>query len=660
MTAALQPDRRTLAWLLATGAAAVAPLATELPPWATLLAVASGIWRYLADQLNWRHPGRTLRWTLVLATVVAVHRQFGYLLGRDPGLTLLVALLGLKFLELRTPRDTVVSVLLLFVVLTGAYLHGQSLWLGPYTLVVVMLGTLTLLQLTQPAGLAARARVRLVALLLLQAIPLALVAYVLFPRVHGSLWLLPHDSHRGRLGLSEEMRPGNINELSESERIAFRVSFAGSPPRPEALYWRALVLWDTDGQRWLRGEPVGTIGAAAPVGEPVGYTVTLEPSNKPWLPALDVPRAAPAGAHLDGAYTIVRSEPVRERLSYALESVPRYAPTSLSVTERRRALALPAHLGERTQALAARWRAEHAGDREVVRAALRHFREQDFVYTLNPPLLGADPVDEFLFETRRGYCEHYAAAFVTLMRAAGLPARVVLGYQGGEYNAAGNYYIVQESDAHAWAEVWLADSGWLRVDPTAAVAPERIELGSFALRRLAERGVRPGTLPGEALARALALTGIERLVRQTRLYWDLANVSWYRWVAGYDRALQAQFVQALGFAQAGVRELVVLMAAIGAAVLVVQALWMLRARARRDPVELLYARYCRKLARLDLVRADQEGPLQFAQRCRARYPQLAGAVDEITALYVALRYGTGGDVAQLRALRDAIRTLRTA
>jgi transglutaminase-like putative cysteine protease len=657
---ALQPDRRALMLLLATGAAAVAPLVTELPLWATLLAGASGVWRYFADQLNWRHPGRALRWTLVLVTVVAVHRQFGYLLGRDPGLALLVALLGLKFLELRSARDCVVSLLLLFVVLAGAYTYGQALWLGPYTLMVVMLGALTLLQLTQPTGLARPARVRLVAVLLLQAIPLALVAFVLFPRVQGSLWALPHDSHRGRLGLSEEMRPGSINELSESEAIAFRVAFAGAAPRPEALYWRTLVLWDTDGQRWSRGASIGASGPPAPLGVPLRYTVTLEPSNKPWLPVLDVPRAPPAGARLDNAYTVARPEPVRERLSYTLESVARYAASGLSATERQRALALPQRLGERTRALAARWRAQHAGDRSVAQAALRHFREEDFVYTLSPPLLGVDPVDEFLFETRRGYCEHYAAAFVTLMRAAGLPARVVLGYQGGEYNAAGNYYIVQEADAHAWAEVWLADSGWARVDPTAAVAPERIELGSFALRRLAERGVRPGTLPGEALARALELTGVERIVQRARLYWDLANVSWYQWVAAYDRDLQAQLVRALGFAQAGVRELVFLMAAVGTAVLMAQALWMLRARARRDPVEALYARYCRELARVGLVRGTREGPLLFAQRCRAQRPQLTGVIEQVTALYIGLRYGTGADAAQLRALRDAVTAFRIA
>jgi transglutaminase-like putative cysteine protease len=657
---ALQPDRRALALLLATGAAALAPLVGHLPLWATLLAAVSGVWRYLADHLNWRHPGRTLRWMLVLATVAAVYRQFGYLLGRDPGLTLLVALLGLKFLELRTPRDAVVSVLLLFVVLTGAYLYEQSLWLGPYTLVVVMLGALTLLQLTQPGGLAPRARARLVAVLLLQALPLALVAYVLFPRVQGSLWALPHDSHRGRLGLSEEMRPGSINELGESEAIAFRVAFDGTAPKAAELYWRALVLWDTDGQRWSRGAPIAATGALAPIGAPVRYTVTLEPSNKPWLPVLDVPRAPPAGARLDGAYTVAYREPVRERMSYTAESVPRYAASALSTPERQRALALPKRLGERTRALAARLRAQQSDDYGVIQAALRHFRDEEFAYTLSPPLLGADPVDEFLFETRRGYCEHYAAAFVTLMRAAGVPARVVLGYQGGDYSAAGDYYIVQESDAHAWAEVWLDERGWARVDPTAAVAPERIELGNFALRRLAERGMRPGTLPGEALARALELTGLERVVRQARLYWDLANVSWYHWVAGYDRVLQEQFVRALGFAQAGVRELVLLMAAVGAAVLAMQALWMLRARARRDPVEALYARYCRKLARAGLERGDQEGPLRFAQRCRAQQPQLAGAVDQITALYVALRYGTGGDATQLRALHSAVAAFRIA
>jgi transglutaminase-like putative cysteine protease len=469
---------------------------------------------------------------------------------------------------------------------------------------------------------------------------------------------LPQDSHAGRTGLAEEMQPGSLGELSESEAIAFRATVLGRVPRARELYWRALVLWDTDGRRWTRGARLAGSDRLVAAGDALRYTVLLEPSDKPWLPVLDLPRAAPPGARMDYGYTVARREPIRDRVSYTVDSVLEYRTAELPASVRQRALALPARRAARARALAAGWRAQHPDDGAVVQAALRHFRDQPFSYTLAPPRLGADPVDEFLFETRRGYCEHYTAAFVTLMRAAGVPARVVLGYQGGEYSTAGGYYVVQQADAHAWAEVWLAGSGWVRIDPTAAVAPERIELGGAALRRLAARGIAPGSLPADAWASALALGVFERAARFARNYWDLADVTWYTWVAGYDQALQAEFLGLLGMVDVSTRSLVWLLAVVSSTLLLVYALWLLALRPRRDPVQALYARYCHKLARVGLERHPQEGPMAYAARCRARRPALTATIDRVTALYVSIRYGGGAQPGHLRALASAVAGLR--
>ncbi|UCH52868.1 MAG: DUF3488 domain-containing transglutaminase family protein [Pseudomonadota bacterium] len=656
----IEPQRRALLLMFATGAAAVAPLAAELPWWALVIAALGAAWRYLCDSRSRRHPGRLLRWTLTLAAAAGVYGHYGTLFGRDPGLSLLVVLLGLKFLELRTRRDSMLSVFLFFVLLAGAYLYTQALWLGLYTVLVVLLAALTMLELTQGTGMTRAVRLRFASVLLLQALPLALVAFVLFPRLQGSLWGLPRDAHAGLTGLSEDMQPGSLGALSESEEIAFRAALPRDAIQPAGLYWRALVLWDTDGKRWTRGEPIAGRDALRPLSAPLAYTVMLEPSNKPWLPVLDLPSTVPAGARLDFGFALARNLPVRERLSYRAHSVLRYATGELDASVRARALALPQRMAPRARELARAWQAQQPDDAAIAAAALRHFRAESFSYTLQPPLLGADPVDEFLFSTRRGYCEHYAAAFVTLMRAAGVPARVVLGYQGGEHSAAGDYYIVQQADAHAWAEIWIAGNGWLRIDPTAAVAPERIELGANAVRRLAERGIVPGALGSEALARALALTSAQQILRQARLYWDWADVAWYRWVAGYDHDIQTSLLRVLGFIDMSAQVLVLLLASVAAILLAAYAWWLLKTGGSRDPIQALYARYCHKLARIGLVRAPQEGPLAYAARCRTRRPALAPAIDQITDLYVSLRYGCDTSDGAGQALRAAVKALRVS
>ncbi len=653
------PDRQAFYWLYLTAVCAVAPVAVDLPAWLTLVFALSLGWRYAADHRGWYRPGRLLRTLLLVLVVGAIYFQYRRLLGREPGVALLVGLLGLKFLEIRTLRDYLLSLFLFYLVLLGTYLQDQASWLGAWTLLTVSVSLAAMIHVTQPQGLTARAKFRQATLLVAKALPLMLLAYLLFPRIQGTLWGLPTDAHAGLTGLSEIMRPGSINSLSESTAPAFRVTFEGPIPPPRDLYWRSLVLTDTDGRGWSRPRPV--VDAAESfegLGEPVRYTVTLEPSNKPWMPVLDLPAEIPPEGRARNGYTLEFRVAMHERQTYTLSSYPRYRTPEIDTEERAANLRLPEETSPRVHALADRWRRESAEPQAIVRAALTHFHQENFVYTLQPPLLGPDPVDEFLFDTRRGFCEHYTAAFVTLMRAAGVPARIVNGYQGGEVNAAGNYLIVRQSDAHAWAEVWAPGSGWVRVDPTSAVAPERIELGSDALRRLAARGVAPGSLPPAAVLKAIELSGLDRVFLHARLYWDLANLSWYRWVVDYGKLRQERFLTRLGFGSVSWEKLLTALGTGALLVLLAYFAWQWRPRPVRDPVHAAYLRFCRKLAHVGLARAPHEGALDFARRASGARADLAPAIGDITRLYLRLRYGPGELSGERRVLRRAVAAFR--
>ncbi|MFQ5935977.1 MAG: transglutaminaseTgpA domain-containing protein, partial [Acidiferrobacterales bacterium] len=543
-----KPERLGLNALLLTAALALAPHVLNLPLWVTVACAGVLAWRFGMNNQGWPAPGRLLRVSLTLLLVAVTVTHYGTLLGRDAGTALLANLLALKLLELSKPRDCLVAVLLCHLLLLTNFLYGQSLMVALYSTLVVWASVVTLILINQATIKHLSYSVRLGAMLLLKAAPLTLAMFLLFPRVDGSLWGLPSLAQSGLTGLSEVMQPGSIHRLITSDAPAFRVEFEGEAPKPAQLYWRALVLWQTDGSRWVRGTPAGVPDlnlAFTHYGAPVKYRITVEPSHKPWLPALDLPIIAPLRAHVRLGYVLEHRRPVRERMHYTLVSYSRYHTGALHPRERRQALQLPDNVSPRVHALARDWRRRSVDDLALARAALAYFREQPFFYTLNPPLLGADPVDEFLFSTRRGFCGHFASAFVTLMRAAGVPARVVQGYLGGEYNPAGKYWVVREADAHAWAEIWVRERGWLRVDPTAAVAPERVELGIDAVRQLELSGVELGRLSAEALRKLIELGWFAHSWRAARWYWDATNIAWQRWVLEYDRRQQQYLLSSL-------------------------------------------------------------------------------------------------------------------
>jgi len=644
--------RAVLLRLLAVLAIVLAPHVQHLPWEETLFVLAVGLWRLLATLRQWRPMPRLIRIALTIGAFVGVYTTFGNVAGQTAGVALLAVMASLKLTELHTRRDVMVMVMLMYFILITHFLFSQEMWTVLYLLVCAVLITSLLVEANHPdSALPLRASLRMGGRLVLHALPLMVVLFLLFPRVPGPLWGLPTDAGAARSGLSDEMSPGEIQSLIESDEVAFRVRFSGAVPPSDEMYWRGPVLAHFDGRRWETGYRQPST-ATAELGDPAyDYEITLEPQRRPWLLALDLPSrdSLPQDATLNADYQLVAGAEVKERRLYHLSSHPHYRlQTDLPDALRGAFLQLPRGSNPRTRALAQQWRAQGLDDRAIVKAALDMFRGKDFYYTLRPPVLGRNSVDEFLFDTHRGFCEHYSSSFTVLMRAAGIPARVVTGYQGGSRNNYGDYYLVRQSDAHAWSEVWLAGQGWVRVDPTAAVSPQRIEKGIGAA--LEGTGDLPAYLDPSRRSYQL------RAMLQAQ--WDWANAEWNRWVLGYGPDLQQEILGRFGLSDWS--DMILALTAAISLVLGVLGLSLMRQllpRREADPVQQLWRKACKRLARAGFSQRPDEGPLDFAGRVTAGRPDLATAMDRVCALYLRLRYLQTPDAAAQRELGEAVAAL---
>jgi transglutaminase-like putative cysteine protease len=623
-------------WCLGAVALALAPHAGRLPLALSLGVAACVSWRMLGalGRLPLPERHRPLLWWalqgLAVLTFVLIYAVYQGQLGRDAGVAMLSAMTGLKLLELRNGRDYYAVCLLTYFLVVTNFLFSQAIPTALYLLGVTMLTTSALVRVNAPARLPARACARLGAMMVLESLPLMAVCFVLFPRLPGPLWGVPTDSTQAVTGLSDEMSIGRIARLGTSDEVAFRVAFLDSTPSARDLYWRGPVLWATDGRTWRAGAIENT--GAPPVvveGRRLRYDILLEAHGERWLPALDAVTYSDAKSRAQRGRDLVATEPIKRQLRYRLESALDYSLPDLSPADRAAALALPKQAHPRSRALAARWMAQGLAPSQIVDAALVNFRQQAFSYTLTPPVLPNDPIDGFLFDTRQGFCEHFAAAFVVLMRAAGVPARVVTGYQGGEYNTMSDYFLVRQRDAHAWAEVYLETRGWVRVDPTGAVAPERVSLGinSFA----GERG--PLRMLDSAGFAARVFNGARQL-------WDSANYHWSNWVLGYSAERQRGLLEALGMEEVTPARLVLWLTSVMGALLGLLTLLLLRNRAvtRLPPALRIYGTFCERLARVGLPRSPSEGPLEYAERVAASRADLAAEVRAIAQAFAFIRY----------------------
>lgn len=635
--------RYPLRWAAACAGATLLPHLPRLPMWLGALAALILAWRVLGQRTTPTPPPRFITPLLAIAAGVLILVQYGTLFGKQAGIALLVLLLGLKYLECRRPRDIHVLVLLCFFLQLGLFLDTQSPLTGLGALAGCVLATATLLSLHTRHPV--RAQLRTTGVLMLQALPFMVVLFILFPRIPGPLWGLPADAFSGRTGLSDSMQPGAISELSQSGEIAFRAEFPDAPPPPAQRYWRGPVLTDFDGMRWTgRHTATADQPAYTPDGRAYAYTLTLEAHNRRWLLALDYPAGGIPDARYASDYTVLSRDPVRQRIRYRATAYPDSRVGLDAPAEAlRAALALPPGSNPRTRALAATLSERHPQPVARVAAAIDWLRNADLAYTLRPPRLGTDSADAFLFDTRQGFCEHFASAFVILMRAAGVPARVVTGYQGGELNPFDNAMVVRQSDAHAWAEVWLAGEGWRRVDPTATSAPRRIDGGLAA------------ALPDDAALPLLVRPDLTWL-RTLRDRWEFLGNAWNQWVLGFDQNRQRALLNRLGLRADDWRQIgAALLVAIGT--LLAALAWWARSNTRpEDPVHRAWRRFERKLARAGVARLPWEGPADYASRAAMQWPQHAEAIRHIARRYADLRYGAAEPAARdAKALDTQIR-----
>jgi transglutaminase-like putative cysteine protease len=495
----------------------------------------------------------------------------------------------------------------------------------------------------------ARAAAATTAKMFLQALPLAVLLFLFFPRLPGQFWAVP-PREKALTGLSEEMTPGDVSELSLSSAIAFRVRFEGEPPPARERYWRGPVLHQFDGRTWRRAGTPFTPQDVVSSGPTYRYRISLEPQERNWIFPLDMV----TGWDRDRAFRTgdfqlyARQAQIAVLTSFELESTPGY----ITTTELRRDLRywdtnIPQNRNQRTIALAREMRERAGSDEAFIQSVLTKFGSEEFYYTLQPPALELNAVDDFLFNTKRGFCEHFASAFTVMARAAGIPARIVTGYQGGEFNPMGGYFIVRQSDAHAWSEVWLEGRGWQRIDPTAAIAPERIERGLDAA--LSENE----DVPGRALRNNTVLAKI-------RLAWDAANTFWNDEVVQFGEAQQRWLLEKFNIEDArweylGVGMVLALLGFFGA--LSAYLAWKFRPRAR-DPIAHVYEQLCRKLAKLGLPRLAHEGPSDYVARVARSRPDLAAQLAEVRTIYVNLRYGPAPLATQFSRLKFLVNQLQ--
>ncbi len=584
-----------------------------------------------------------LKLPLIALLSAAVIFHYGTLFGREPGAALAVGLLVLKLLETEATRDARVGAAFACFALMTALLFDQGM-LATLLVALGLLPALATLRALEPAhGTASLPRELLPALGLLGvSLPLALLAFLLLPRLSSPLWGAPNPP-QAQTGLSDDMAPGDFFDLLTDDRPAMRVSFTGVPPATNRRYFRAYVMSSFDGRRWSHLDELDQQPPEIEHGDAIDYTISLEASGQRALPALDVPLEAPAQALLGPHRELLANRPINDTIVYSVRSALSYRlQPQLSEAGRQLGLQLPAGFNPRALALAARWREQYGpNDAAVIKAALSLFHDGGFNYTLSPAPLGRDSVDDFLFATHEGFCQHYASAFTVLMRAAGIPARVVTGYQGGYWNALGNYLLVRQSDAHAWSEVWLPELGWTRVDPTAAVRPERVNLGAAG---------------ASGAASAWSPNGWWLDLRN---HWDIVNRWWNQGVIGFDALRQHGLLTPFGLRDTDPGTLGLLLAIVGTLFAAMGLAWALWTRPPADPLRAAMQSLERRLAAVDVARRHSEGPQHFFSRAARALPAQRVELDRLMRTYLELRYAYDEPPANLvKNFRQAVQHFR--
>ena len=626
----------------------IAPHFRNLPIWIIALVLVAVGFRSLQNIGRLRDIPKWLLVPLVIFGGIGVFADYWTIVGRDAGLAMLAVMSAFKFLESRTHRDMLILVFLCYFLVAVNFLFSQSIFIALLMFANLIIITATLVTLNQrDPGVSLQERFKTSTRLILLSVPVMIILFVLVPRIPGPLWGLTSEQRGGITGLSDSMSPGAISNLIRSNEVAFRVEFKGDIPPQSRLYWRGPVMTKFNGYRWsqLVRQPLRRFNITA-IDEPIEYTVTLEPNGERWILALEMPTRMVKDSFMSQDFQLTGTENINDLLRYTTQSHIDYRvglnedPEYLLLAKRH-----PQDSNPKTIALGRELASRYDSSEAVVNHVLQMFNREAFTYTLQPPVVHGNVVDRFLFENRRGFCEHFAGAFALLMRAAGIPSRIVAGYQGGEYNEIGNYLIVRQSDAHAWTEVWIAGRGWVRIDPTAAVSPNRIEQGL-----------------DDALAEEESIFRIQNrnpIFGQLLYNWDNLQHSWNDWVLNYNGRRQMNFLRQLGVGIDSwadmIVTLVILLTAVSLAFWLV--VWYRERPPRPEFYEILFNRVLRKLSRNGWRRAPAEDTRAFLQRVAADYPQRQ-QLTRIFDLYNRIKYGRNGathnSVQQLRELVNSI------
>ena len=649
MDLSYQIPRSALIWILLSVAVVLVPQSVRMPAWISVVAAVCIVWRVLIFRGKLNYPSRWVRTLIVLFTLVVSISQMRLVgIGLDSAAALLALGFVFKLIEMKQKRDIYVVISLCFVMTMVAFLYSQSIVATVYSLgaIFVILGAMIALNrsinISDNWGTS-----KMAGKILLQAMPLAVVLFYVFPRI-APLWAVPIQSSGASTGVSNEMSPGDISSLGRSGDLAFRVQFENSEaPEHELLYWRGLVLTDFDGETWRRERSRSTFSIASARadkqlqwegrmsrdGAALDYNIILEATQQPWVYGLHLAEAIDDGLFQSRNFELFNNGPVTQRLSYDLRSYLQSKTDFVLVDRvRRQNLELPSGGNSQSREFARQLRSSVTSDRDYVMAVLSHFSQNEYFYTLNPALLGNNRIDDFLFENREGFCEHYSSTFAYLMRAAGIPARVVIGYQGAELNPFENYMMVYQYNAHAWNEVWLEDEGWVRFDPTGAVSPDRVRLGVEAALRDDPAFLERSLFSSSGL-------GSINWINSLRLRMDALEYEWNRRVVNYDEDVQFELFEKI-FGQVTEQKIIFLLFGLASVVVIVVGFTVIRfePKSKRGPVLSVYNKMSKDLEKIGLGRMKGEGPIAYRDRVVAVRPDLKGIMMQITRLYVEISY----------------------
>ncbi len=648
----MRTSQKATFWVIASLSLAMAPQLPRMPVPVAVMTLLPLLWRIGAEIRGWKSLPALVRHGATALALLTLYFSHTTIAGRRAAVSLLTVMLALKLIESYSIRDARLVVSFSLFLCSTQFMFSQGILMPFYGALTVTVVLVTLTQLhrneaffsfdeTPPVSGSVFSELGFSFRLLMLAIPVGLAFFLFFPRWATPLWGIPEATLDAKSGLSDSMSPGSIQNLFMDDSPAFRIQFEGRIPRQSELYWRGPVFWDFNGETWrggFFGKSLAVKSQPDESGAQWSYTVQLEPNERHWLFALDYPATTPRDSRVTIDFQILRQQPVTQLLQYSIVSDPAFVDSPvLPGALKRAALDLPDGSNPRTRKLIERWRREGLDDQAMVRRVLAYFNQEEFHYSLESPLLGRHSVDEFLFLTRTGYCEHYASTFTVMMRMAGIPARIVTGYQGGWYNQVGGYLLVRQSDAHAWSEVWFPGNGWTRVDPTAAVSPMRIESGSL------------GAL--SAPRHLLDYTWLRRFRNGS----DIIQQRWNDWVIKFSADNQTRMFTSFGLERLTPSMLVIILFVVIGLSSIVLLPFILRIKGpdRKDPLRAVWLKFLQRLKAVGFEALPSSGAIELAHSAALQLPWDSQSIHHIADLYSRSRYSSAPP--PLRELKDAIK-----